>query len=254
MSTIQMVASGNEIFQLTTDGVIKRFTGTRDHPHKWTQLDADSHVAEIAAGDNLYKLYRDGRIFAYTFGKWKKIFDGHNKEKHVEILAIGPNIYRTSKTDKRVYRYDGEYACWKSPCYGHLQIAAYLDLLNGPHEHKEDYQPVHAELDTNIDPAEIVTGGGGLYVRSIGEQVYQLVGGFWNELDSGKAIAQIAAGSAGLYRRDSNGQVWGHIDGEWKLIDRSHENADIVVGNWLYVRTTDDSIFRYKKDHWEQLQ
>ena len=253
MTTVQMVASGNEIFQLTTDGIIKRFTGTRDNPHRWTQLDADSHVAEIAAGDNLYKRYRKGRIFAYTFGEWNEISDGPDKQEHVEILAIGPNIYRTSKRDEYVCRYDGSNRLWENFYYGPLQIAAYLDVLNGPHEHKAGYEPVHAELDTNIDPAEIVTGGGGLYVRSVGKQVYQLVGGFWNELASSKA-AQITARSAGLYRRDSNRQVWGHIDGEWKLIDRSHENVDIVVGNWLYVRTTDDSIFRYKKDHWEQLQ
>lgn len=53
-ATAQMVASSSEIFQLLGDSTIKRFTGTRDNPCDWTQLDLDRDIEEIAVGDSFY--------------------------------------------------------------------------------------------------------------------------------------------------------------------------------------------------------
>lgn len=270
MATVQMVASGEEIFQLLKDGTIKRFTGTRDYPLHWTQLDANTDVKGIAVGDKLYKRHVTGEIFVYNRADWEEIYSEKDKDVKgpveiikgpVEIVAAGASIYQIHKSTSRILIYDDEIGWWVRLDGDNMQIAADQDSLytrsTDGHIYQFD-QPRYGRvlLDGNSNAAEIVAGNGYLYQRDHDGQVYRCLKEFWDRLGGDKTTVQIAAGSAGLYRRDTNGQVWEYIDRDrsWKLIDKSHDNVDIVVAKWLYVRTENSSIYRYTGANWKQLQ
>lgn len=260
MATVQMVASGEDLFQLLKDGTIKRFTGTRDDPFHWTQLDANVDVKEITVGDKLYKRHGNGKIFVYKHPNWYEI-DRGRFEGFAKILAAVASKHQRHKTTSYIlFTDDTEEVFWDRSAGDILQIAAdqgsfYARTTDGHiYQLMDEYEP--AILEYNSNTAEIVAGNGCLYQRHHDGQVYRYLKGFWDRLGGDKTTVQIAAGSAGLYRRDKNGQVWGYIEGDnmWKLIDKSHDNIDIVVAKWLYVMTENSSIYRYTGANWEQLQ
>lgn len=231
MPTFQIVASGDEIFQLLEDGTIKRFTGTRENPRDWTQLGANDGVSQIAAGDSLYKAHVDGRIFVYDHGSWSEIYSNHDNKGYVTIIAAGPRLYLRDCTGL-VHCYNGrrwdQVTKISSPV---VQMAADGDSLYTYHKNKATYQWIEGgtKIHHSDDIIGIAAEGGRVYQLHRDGQIYQYIRGFWNRLDSGNSTVEIAAGSAGLYRRDSNGQVWGYLDGAWKLIDKGNKNLNIVV-------------------------
>ena len=104
-ATIQIVASGGNLYQRHNTGRIYRYTGV---PFTgWQELDRNPATVDIvASGGNLYQRHNTGRIYRYTgvpLTGWQEL---DRNPATVQIVADGANLYQRHNTG-RIWRFTG---------------------------------------------------------------------------------------------------------------------------------------------------
>ncbi|MET3805630.1 hypothetical protein ABIB25_002634 [Nakamurella sp. UYEF19] len=178
-ATVDIVASGGNLYQLHNSGRIWIYTGT---PHTgWMELDNNPATAQIAAdGGNLYQRHQDGRIWIYTGTPHTGWLELDNNPATVGIVAAGGNLYQLHNSG-RIWIYTG------TPHTGWL------------------------ELDNNPLTVEIAADGGALYQRHDNGNIWIYTGTphtGWLQVDGNSQTVDIIAGSGHLYQRHSSGRIW----------------------------------------------
>ena len=178
-ASIDIVADGNNLYQLHSNGRIWKYTGTP--LTGWQELDNNPATKMIAAsGGNLYQLHSNGRIWKYTgtpLTGWQEL---DNNPATKKIVADGNNLYQLH-SNGRIWKYTG------TPLTG------------------------WQELDNNPATKMIAASGGNLYQLHSNGRIWKYTGTpltGWQELDNNPASIDIVADGNNLYQIHNNGFIW----------------------------------------------
>jgi peptidoglycan hydrolase-like protein with peptidoglycan-binding domain len=178
-ASVDIVADGNDLYQLHNTGRIFKFTGTP--MTGWLELDSNSATIKIAAaGGNLYQLHNTGRVFKFTGTPMTGWLELDNNPATVGIVADGNDLYQLHNTG-RIFKFTG------TPMTGWL------------------------ELDSNSATIKIAAAGGNLYQLHNTGRVFKFTGTpltGWQQLDNNPASINIIAASNNLYQLHNNNFIW----------------------------------------------
>ncbi len=225
--SIDIVAEGNELYQLHNSGAIWKYTGTP--LTGWEQLDNNPATKQIAAGGNLYQRHETGAIWKYTgtpFTGWELL---DNNPETSAIVAEGNELYQLHKTG----------AIWK---YAGTPLTGWELLDNNPATRQ-------------------IAAGGNFYQRHESGAIWRYNGPpltGWELLDNNPATVDIIADS-NLYQLHNSGAVWKYngtpLTG-WELLDNNPATRQVVADGNLYQRHETGGIWKYTGTPltgWEQL-
>jgi hypothetical protein len=201
--TKKIIASGGNLYQLHRTGKIWKYTGT---PHTgWQELDNNGDTAYIVAdGNNLYQLHQTGKIWKYTGTPHTGWLELDNNGDTKKIIASGGNLYQLHRTGK-IWKYTGT-----------------------PHTGWQ-------ELDNNGDTADIVADGNNLYQLHRTGKIWKYTGTphtGWLELDNNGDTKKIAAAGGSLYQIHNTGMIWKYMGiplTGWMPIDKNSDSISIVA-------------------------
>jgi Astacin (Peptidase family M12A) len=219
-ATADIVAAGNNLYQLHKNGRIWKYTGTP--LTGWQELDNNLATKKIvAAGGNLYQIHKTGRIWKYTgvpHTGWQEL---DNNPASVDIAVSGNDLYQLHISG-RIWKYTGT-----------------------PHTGWQ-------ELDNNVATMKIVAAGGNLYQIHKTGRIWKYTGvphTGWQELDNNPASVDIAAADNDLYQRHNSGRIWKYTGTPltgWQELDNNTATKDIAVGaGVLYQIHVTGAIWKY---------
>ncbi|GAA1616434.1 hypothetical protein ACFQY4_18310 [Catellatospora bangladeshensis] len=205
--TVQIAASGANIYQRHGDGRIWKYLGVPITG--WQQLDANPATADIVADGNLlYQRHYNGSIFRYTGSGWQ-LLDANPATR--KIAAAGGNLYQIHDTGS-IFKLVG--AGWQL-------------------------------IDTNPASVDIVADGQDLYQMHRTGAIYKRTPTSWAWLDGNPATAAIAAHGGTLVQRHHTGSVFRHTGAGWELLDSNPATAAVAVGpSFIYQQHTDGRTFQ----------
>ena len=104
-ATVDIVASGGNLYQRHHTGLIWQYTGTP--LTGWQQLDNNPATVDIvASGGNLYQRHNTGLIWQYTGTPLTGWLQLDNNPATVQIVADGGNLYQRHNTGL-IWQYTG---------------------------------------------------------------------------------------------------------------------------------------------------
>ncbi|MDQ0884896.1 matrixin family metalloprotease [Peribacillus sp. V2I11] len=219
-ASVDIVADGNNLYQLHNNGGIWKYTGTP--LTGWQELDNNTATKKIVAvGGNLYQFHNNGRIWKYTGTPFTGWLELDNNPASVDIVAGGNDLYQLHNNG-RIWKYTG------TPFTGWV------------------------ELDNNTATKNIVAAGGNLYQIHNNGHIWKYTGTpltGWQELDNNPASLEIEADSNDLYQLHSNGRIWKYTGTPltgWQELDNNPATKNIVAaGGNLYQIHSNGRIWKY---------
>jgi hypothetical protein len=178
-ASVSIAAAGDELYQLHGDGKVWRYTGTP--LTGWQMLDRNPATRQIvAAGAALYQRHADGRIWRYTGTPLTGWQLLDRNPATVSIVAAGTELYQLH-ADGKVWRYTG------TPLTGWQM------------------------LDRNPATRQIAAAGDELYQRHADGKVWRYAGiplTGWRLLDDNPTTTLIVAAGERLHQLQSTGRIW----------------------------------------------
>lgn len=215
------------LYQLRSSGQILFYN---QGSNSWVSVDNNKDTAQIAgAGGNLYQRHIDGSIYRYagSGSNWQYI--GASSDNIIDIVAAADQVYQRRK-DGWIARWSGSGTTWNT--------------IEQPRSSKQI-----AITDDKTLWNLLTTGD---LVRS--EWPY---GAGWTIVDQNPANIAVATGGNEFYKLQSDGQVvWlDSVEYYWKIIENANAVSIFAIGQYLYSRHFDGSIWRYTGTPfvWEQL-
>ncbi|KAF2679304.1 hypothetical protein K458DRAFT_314456 [Lentithecium fluviatile CBS 122367] len=217
------------IYQLRSTGQVLWYnpSGT------WTSVDNNKDTVQIAGANGyLYQRHADGSTYKYSGAGTNWQWIGAANDNVIDIVAAADQVYMRRK-DGWIARWSGTAQTWtaiqqpSSPSSAQIAVTDSKTLWN---------------LLSNGD-----------IVRS--EWPYSATS--WQIVDINPANIQIAVGGENFYKLQSDGSViW--LDMEqyyWADVENAGSVAIYAVGNFLYSRHADGSVWRYTGTPgiWEML-
>ena len=219
-ATKAIAAAGNNLYQLHTNGKIWRYTGTP--MTGWQMLDNNAAtISIVAGGNNLYQLHNTGKIWRYTGVPMTGWQLLDNNAATKAIIAADNNLYQLHNNGK-IWKYTGV------PLTG-WQL-----------------------LDTNGATVSIVAGGGNLYQLHNTGKIWRYTGiplTGWQQIDNNPAAKAIVAVDNTLYQLHNNGKIWKYTGVPmtgWQALDTNAATSAIAAGgNNLFQLHNNGKIWRY---------
>lgn len=220
-ATKAIVAAGNNLYQLHNNGRIWRYTGTP--LTGWQLLDNNPATTTIVAGgNNLYQLHNNGRIWRYTGTPLTGWQLLDNNPATKAIIAADNNLYQLHNNG-RIWKYTG------TPLTGWQM------------------------LDNNPATVAIVAGGNNLYQLHNNGRIWRYTGPpltGWQMIDNNPATKAIVAVDNVLYQLHNTGRIWKYtgvpLTG-WQMLDNNPATSLIAAGgnNNLFQMHNNGKIWRY---------
>ena len=219
-ASVGIVAAGNRLYQLHNNGRVWRYTGTP--LTGWQLLDQNPATKQIAAaGDELYQLHAGGKIFRYTGTPLTGWQMLDQNPASVSVVAAGDRLYQLHDNGQ-IFRYTG------TPLTG-WQL-----------------------LDQNPATKQIAAAGGELYQLHAGGKIFRYTGTpltGWQMLDQNPASVSVVAAGDRLYQLHDNGQIFRYTGTPltgWQLLDQNPATKQIAAaGDELYQLHAGGQIWRY---------
>ena len=258
-ATVDIVADGDLLYQLHSNGRIFKFTGTP--LTGWQELDNNPATKKIvAAGGNLYQLHNNGRIFKFTgtpLTGWQEL---DNNPATVDIVADGDLLYQLH-SNGRIFKFTGTpLTGWQeldnNPATKKIVAAGgnLYQLHNNGRIFKFTGTPLTGwqELDNNPATVDIVADGDLLYQLHSNGRIFKFTGTpltGWQELDNNPATKKIVAAGGNLYQLHQNGFIWkftGTPLTGWQQLDNNPVSINIIAAsNNLYQLHNNGLIWKY---------
>ncbi|KAF1997587.1 hypothetical protein P154DRAFT_496543 [Amniculicola lignicola CBS 123094] len=216
------------LYQLRKNGQVLRYASTG-----WTIIDSNKDTAQIAgAGGTIYQRHIDGSIYKYsgTGSNWQWI--GVSNDNVVDIVAASDQLYQRRK-DGWIARWSGSGTQWTAI---------------------EQPQP---QLSRQIAVTESKTLWNLLSNGDVVRSSWPYDNGGWAVVNQDPANIAIAVGGEEFYKLQSDGRVvWlDMVALFWRVIEDAGSGDLYAVGQYLYSRHLDGSIWRYTGTPmvWEML-
>jgi hypothetical protein len=219
-----ILAAGDDLYQMHRDGRVWRYTGRQITG--WQELDNNPATRAIAAGNGtLYQIHDSGLIWRYTGPPLTGWQLIDNNPASIAIEADGGELYQLHG-DGRIWRYKG------TPMTG------------------------WQELDNNPETKAIRAAGGRLYQIHTGGAIWRFTGRpltGWQQLDNNPASTEMAAAGGELYQLHRDGRIWRYTGTPmtgWEELDDNATTTAIAAaqgdfGGHLYQMRGDGTVWRY---------
>jgi C1A family cysteine protease len=219
-----IVAAGDDLYQIHRDGRIWRYTGRQITG--WQELDNNPATKAIAAGNGtLYQIHDNGLIWRYTGPPLTGWQLIDDNAASVAITADAGDLYQLHG-DGRIWRYRG------------IPMSGWQ------------------ELDNNAETKSIAAAGGRLYQIHKGGAIWRFTGRpmtGWQLLGDNPASTEIAAAGGDLYQLHRDGRIWRYTGTPmtgWEELDDNPATTAIrpsvgEFGGHLYQMHRDGSVWRY---------
>lgn len=254
MATDTIVAFEKWLYQRRLNGKILKYSGT---PFNWELIDNNKATEEIAIANNVYQRHHTGPVYQRVSKDWTVIDD---EQATIAIAAAAGHLYqlrRVTGDTKQIWKYDFDAEKWSqiSSDENVAQIAAdgaavYKRLANKS-LYKYNSGTVWDSIDGPNHAEELRVGGGNVYQRLANGEVWRYKQKKeWTLIGAKGDIVRIAAGPAGVCRLHRNGLVdkWSENQ-TWTKIDDDSRNVDVVVGNDVWFRRSDYTIYKQDGKH-----
>lgn len=216
-NTLQISASGGQVYQLRSDGTVLHYTGD-ERTASWELIDNSGHAVDIlASGWNFYvRRYYSGplvpigssSVWRYTgtpLTGWEEIDSGTlfagRETAQLAGSTSGQLYQRTSNGAVLQYDTSTSPATWKS-------------------------------LDNNPDTTLIAAGGANLYQMHKDGVIYfyNFTTNGWTPIDSNPVTVEIFAAGNYLYQRHNTGNIWRYtgMPDIWEWLDGNTNTISII--------------------------
>lgn len=223
-ASVGIVGAGDDLYQMHGDGRIWRYTGRQIWG--WQELDNNPATKAIAAGNGtLYQIHDSGLIWRYTGPPLTGWQLIDDNPASVAITAEGGELYQLHNNG-RIWRYKG------TPMTG------------------------WQELDNNPETKAIAAAAGRLYQIHNNGRIWRYTGRpftGWQLLDDNPASKEIVAAGGELYQLHRDGRLWRYTGTPmtgWEELDNNPETvaiaaAEVDFGVHLYQMHRNGTVWRY---------